>query len=432
MHYRLNFDTDLEISSLRDLPKLKTIMEALDMKPNISKIARDLGCDRRTAKRYYEGDIPTGERNKPSYLDNYYELIFNLLSPESKQVFYYKASLWRYLVREGILDCPESTFRQYVSNRPALQAYFDKQKSDRPNGPKTTVRFETGPGEQAQLDWKENIKYLTNTGDIIILNILVLVLSYSRLKLYALTTSRIQSVLISYLVEFFEIIGGVPCNLLIDNLSTVMDDPRTPFHPGTINAKFYQFSKDFAFEVRPCLVGRAQTKGKVESVMKLLDDIHAYQGLLDYAGLQELVKKLNNEANLNVNQSTGKAPLGLFQQEKGSLLALPGKQIVTLYKIPQEHVKVSKDLLVSYRGNKYSVPSSCAGKTLFYEEIDGELLLYDNTDLVARHPVSSRKLNYINEHYLQHLSLTQPHAKDIETRARDNLKKIGDFYNANK
>lgn len=214
MHYRLNFDTDFEISNLSDLPKLRLIMEALGMKPNISKIARDLGCDRRTAKRYYEGDIPTGKRNKPSYLDEHYDFILNLLSPESEQVFYYKASLWRYLVREEILDCPESTFRRYISNRPALQEYFDKQKSHYSNGPETTVRFETGPGEQAQLDWKENIEYLTNTGDKIIINILVLLLSYSRLKLYALTTSRVQSVLISYLVEFFEIIGGVPHTLL--------------------------------------------------------------------------------------------------------------------------------------------------------------------------------------------------------------------------
>ena len=38
MHYRLNFDTEVEISCLEDLAKLKTLMEALKMKPNISKI----------------------------------------------------------------------------------------------------------------------------------------------------------------------------------------------------------------------------------------------------------------------------------------------------------------------------------------------------------------------------------------------------------
>ena len=430
MHYRLNFDTEVEISCLEDLAKLKTLMEALKMKPNISKIARDLDCDRRTAKRYYEGDTPTGKRNKPSYLDPHYDKILELLSPDSIQVFYYKASLWRYLRREGILDCPESTLRRYISDRPELQAYFDRQKPNRTYGPSATVRFETGPGEQAQLDWKEDIKYVTNTGEEVVVNVLVLVLGYSRLKLYALTTSRIQSVLISYLVEFFEIIGGVPEVLLIDNLSTAMDQSRSLIREGIVNERFYQFSKDFGFKVQACLKGRAQTKGKVESVMKLLDDIHAYQGQLDYAGLQDLVKKLNNEVNFNVSQGTGKVPLALFKQEKGSLLALPSKKLMTLYKIPQEHVKVSKDALISYKGNKYSVPVNYLGKTLFYEEIDGELLLYDNTELIARHKVSSQKLNYLTEHYLHQLSLTQPYAEDIETRALANLKKIGDFYNA--
>jgi len=428
MHYRLKFETEIEIRNLEDLPKLKTIMEATQMKPNLSKIARDLNCDRRTVKRYYEGDIPTGKRKKQSYLDQYYNQILELLSPDSVQVFYYKSSLWRYLVREEILACPESTFRKYISSRPALQSYFDKQKPIRISGPKSTVRFETGKGEQAQLDWKEDIRFITNTGEEIIVNILVLVLSYSRLKLYALTTSRIQQVLISFLVEFFEIIGGVPKSILLDNLKTVMDQSRTLFQEGIINERFYQFSKDFGFEIKPCLANRPQTKGKVEASMKLLDDIKAYQGQLDYAGLQDLVKKLNNEVNLNINQGTGKVPLALFKQEKGSLLPLPSKQIMTLYKIPQKHVKVSKDALISYQNNKYSVPSSYIGKTLFYEEVDGELLIYDNTELVAHHKVSSKKLNYLLDHYIQHLRLTQPYAENIEERAKANLKKIGELY----
>ena len=80
----------------------------------MSKIARDMSCDRRTAKRYYEGDFPNGKRDKPSYLDVYYDTIKELLGPDSIQVFYFKSSLWRYLMREKILDCPQSTFRGYI------------------------------------------------------------------------------------------------------------------------------------------------------------------------------------------------------------------------------------------------------------------------------------------------------------------------------
>ena len=44
-------DIHFKVRSLEDLPKLKTIMEAKKLKLNISEIARDLDCDRSTAKK---------------------------------------------------------------------------------------------------------------------------------------------------------------------------------------------------------------------------------------------------------------------------------------------------------------------------------------------------------------------------------------------
>ena len=40
-----------KINSLEDLPMLKLIMESNNLKPNYSKIARELGIDRRTVKK---------------------------------------------------------------------------------------------------------------------------------------------------------------------------------------------------------------------------------------------------------------------------------------------------------------------------------------------------------------------------------------------
>lgn len=60
-------------------------------------------------------------------------------------------------------------------------------------------------------------------------------------------------------------------------LTAVMDEARTEHFGGKVNTKFAQFAKDFGFKVKLCIVGRPQTKGKVETTMKLLDEIHAYQ-----------------------------------------------------------------------------------------------------------------------------------------------------------
>lgn len=79
------------------------------------------------------------------------------------------------------------------------------------------VRFETPPAEQAQLYWKEDIRYITKDGEIIYINVCVLLLAYSRFRTYHLSLSKSQNVLLSFLTESFEAIGGVPKTLLVDN-----------------------------------------------------------------------------------------------------------------------------------------------------------------------------------------------------------------------
>ncbi|MEI2368768.1 IS21 family transposase, partial [Niallia circulans] len=48
MYISLNVDVNFEINSLSDLPKFKQIMEHMKMKINKSKLAEELGVDRRT------------------------------------------------------------------------------------------------------------------------------------------------------------------------------------------------------------------------------------------------------------------------------------------------------------------------------------------------------------------------------------------------
>ena len=72
------------------------------------------------------------------------------------------------------------------------------------------MRYETDKGKQAQLDWKENIEFVLNTGEIININIFVLILSYSRFRVYRLSLDKTQDILFSFLDESFEAFGGVP------------------------------------------------------------------------------------------------------------------------------------------------------------------------------------------------------------------------------
>ncbi|NFL87399.1 IS21 family transposase, partial [Clostridium botulinum] len=284
MIIKTNIYSELKINTLEDLHKLKPIMEVNNLKVNKSQIARELGVDPRTVGKYLNGYVKPTTRNRKSKIEAFEPIIKELLSKDSIQVFYYKRILWQYLKDNHGLDCAQSSFRRYISNHSEFNEYFN----NRTKGHISTtsiMRYETEKGKQAQLDWKENIEFILTTGEVININVFVLILSYSRFRVYKLSLDKTQDVLLSFLDESFETFGGVPEELLTDNMKTVMDKARTNYSKGKVNNKFQQFADDYGFNVRPCIAGRPNTKAKVEAPMKLLDEIRAYNGTLDYEGL---------------------------------------------------------------------------------------------------------------------------------------------------
>lgn len=426
MYVQLDITTKFEVKSLTDLPKLKLLMESLNMKINKSKLAKELNVDRRTLDKYLNGYVAKKKRKKKSKIDEYYGVIQLLLSKESQQRFYYKRVLWQYLMDNHGLDCSQSAFRAYITRKPEFQSYFKEGK--RTDALQTVVRYEPPPGEQAQFDWKENIRYITKDGEILFVNVGVFLLSNSRLRAFHLTISKSQSVLLSFLMESFEAIGGVPKNLLTDNMKTVMDEARTEHTKGIVNERFEQFAKDCGFLVKPCIAGRPRTKGKVESTMKLIEEIHAYQGKFNYEELHTFVQSLCERINHSYHKGTGKIPILAFEQEKNLLLPLPSRQLRDSYKIHHKLVKVSSSGLISYKSNQYSVPADYKGKTVGLQVYDNQIHIYYNTELIATHPVSEIKLNYKKDHYVEALSRSLPHYPNIDKLAKNNLRAIDEVY----
>ncbi len=164
------------------------------------------------------------------------------------------------------------------------------------------MRYETPAGKQAQIDWKESINFKLINGDEITVNIFVFLLSYLRFRVYYLSLSKSQDILFNFIDSAFETIGDIPDEIVTDNMKTVMDTSRTKKYAGSLNVKFNQFAKDYGFKVKPCIAYRLETKGKVEAPMKLLDEIRAYNGKLDYDGLTKLVERLNERKNSEIVQ----------------------------------------------------------------------------------------------------------------------------------
>lgn len=73
-----------------------------------------------------------------------------------------------------------------------------------------TLRYETDMGKQVQLDWKESIPFLLDNGETVVVNVFVLLLSYFRFRVYRLSVSKNQDILLHFLDSAFETFGGVP------------------------------------------------------------------------------------------------------------------------------------------------------------------------------------------------------------------------------
>jgi len=407
MYLNLKINKNIKITQLSDLENLREQMEVFNLKPNFSELARVLKKDRRTIKRhYYQGKIKQ-TRNKPSKIDEYTDLLDKLLGEESIQIFKSKRILWQYLVDQTELNISYSAFRTYLLKNSKYNDYF-KNKSHKNS--KSILRVETTPGEQAQIDWKEDVKFITKYGEKLSLNVFCMVLSYSRYKIFHVTLSRSQDVLISCITECLEHIEGVPKVIVCDNMKTTMDKARTVKTSGVINIKFQEYAKDMGFELKPCVAYRPQTKGKVENIVKLLDEIYAYNGKLDYTELVELVNKIMMRWNLQVHQTTREVPIISLQKEKDSLLPLPHEKIRNRYKITTLQVKVNKQAMISYKSNQYYMK------------------------LVVSHLISDKKLNYKEAHYKQFVKHTwnDIDEKRLKEQTKRNLAVIGERFNDNK
>ena len=402
MLYERAINTKIDIKTVKDLSKLKILIEVNNLdKPNFSAIARELGVDRRTVKKYYDGNVNKERKPKKSKIDDYYDIISNLLSAETDQIFYYKTHLYRYLVREKGLHCSRSDFNYYILKHKEFAEYF------KPKATKNSVKSETPFGKQAQFDWKEKLNFTFSNGEKFMFNVGSLVLSASRFKYWAICPSTSQAYLFDFLVNAFEAFGGVPSEIVIDNASTMMDKARTERYEGKINPKFQQLADDFGFNIVPCVRARPNTKAKVENPMRIIDEIMTYNGLL--ANEEELYEKMSiitNEANSRICQATGLPPILVFEKEKEHLLPLPNDKICSSYKNTIISIKVNSNALFKYKGNLYSVPKDFIDKNIIVNVIDNNLYVYYAHKLITLHTISDKKLNYHENHHLEMLGLT--------------------------
>ena len=366
----------------KDIFERVKLMKQEDIKPNYANLARIYECDYRTVKRYFEGDESTGKKRVyPSKLDPYRQTIQDKLKLGCSA-----QSIYHFIKKKG-----------FPGKYSIVKAYCHQIKAT--ENLKATIRFETNPGLQAQVDWKEDLTLISKNGEIFTINIFLMLLGYSRKKYIELTLDRNQDTLMTAMVHGFKYFEGVPKEIIFDNMRTVIDQSKTMYEKAVINEKFYQFSKDMGFEVWACRPYRPQTKGKVEALARVTKRLMVYNNEFETIDeLDEIVRELKLELNSEVSQATGKPPNVLWEKEKEYLHPLPNPDILdTNLTIPLVR-KVTKESMIVYNKRKYSLPVDYIGKTVEIKEENGNILIMYQKKLVTSFALSTKKFNYKLEH----------------------------------
>lgn len=220
-----------------------------------------------------------------------------------------------------------------------------------------TIRFETIKGYQSQVDWKEKLKLHDINNNEYIVSIFLMVLGSSRYKYIELTFDQTQPTLFKCLINAFKYFGGTTEEVLFDNMKTIVDQGKSNFTNVVINSKAMQFSKDAGFKIVTCRVYRPRTKGKVETLAKIMNRLKAFDREFNsITELNEIVKKLNYLLNYEEkSQATDEIPKELYDKEKEYLRPV-NYEILENYCLSNKTYKVSNESMIAYQGIKYSVP----------------------------------------------------------------------------
>jgi transposase len=333
--------------------RLEEFMDIFRLKEtgySISSISRITGNDRKTIRKYLHGE----KNQKPE--------IKKREKKESKlEVFkpYVKS-----LLKESDLEFPPATViyeqivkRGYTGCLSLVQKWLKEYRTE--HFPKVVIRYETAPGQQAQVDWGEKKIKDKTTGLTKKVYIFCMTLSYSRTRFTHFTPrADMYHFLLCHKLAF-EYFGGLPEEILYDQNRCVVLKPG--IKDISLNSRFLDFAHHYNFRPRLCRIYRPETKGKVENTVKYVKgNFLSIQDTNNIAALNRRKRDWLFKINNKVHSTTKEIPFKRLPKEN-----LQDIKLVSAYDLYyMESRKVFNDSTFSFRSQRYSVPPAYIGKTV--------------------------------------------------------------------
>ena len=297
-----------------------------------------------------------------------------------------------------------------------VREYVRQKKGDLDE--KATVRFETMPGLQGQVDWAFFEDHLVRDGgQLRKLYCFLMVLGFSRMRYIEFVTDMTTGTLIRCHQNAFRYFGGYPEEILYDNMKQVVVKRLLKQEDSELNRQFEDFAGFHGFKPVLCRPYRGQTKGKVERTVQYVRK--DFMVGIRYTSLDDLNGQAIawcNKVNGKVHATTGKIPFAQLKKERLS----PVKREYILDRINLR--RVQKDCLISFAGNQYSVPAEYVGKDVAVVALDNTLAVHYNGKQIATHKLSYQSRDMVvNPGHYRRLTVKQQFDTENTLLRGDNI-----------
>ena len=338
----------------------------------LKRIARELGCSHHTVKQYVAagGPRPFKLPKRAKVLDGVEDWLRERFLRHRGNADVVRQDL---AAEKGIAVSLRTLQRAVQPYRQALKAEA-----------LATVRFETPPGRQLQIDFGER---LVEIGGIKIKAfVFVATLGHSRRCHVRAFRHERQESWFSGLESAFTTFGGVPEEVLMDNPRALVDRHDATSRQVTFNDKLIAFAKHWGFRPRACAPYRARTKGKTESgVGYVKKNAIAGHSFATWEAFEAHLARWERDiANVRIHGTTGEVPMVCFERDEAHRLKPLGGR-PSFGALRELTRVVGNDCAVEVDTNSYSVPWRLIGERVAVTVAAGEVRIRHGSREVAVH-----------------------------------------------
>lgn len=354
----------------------------------IKHIARKMGCSKNTVRRYLRGGgwVAYRRPERTSALRGLEAWLGERLRRHRGNADVVRQDLER---ERGVTVSLRTVERAVAPFRRELRA-----------SEVATIRFETAPGEQLQIDFGETS--VSIAGERVRTHLFVATLGYSRRPYVAVFSHERQSAWWQGIEGAFHHFGGRTRELLLDNAKPLVSFHDAQTREVRLNDRFRAFCRYWDVLPKACAPYRARTKGKDERgvgyVKRNAIAGHTFDSL---AALEaHLAWWMREVADVRVHGTTGEAPIVRFRErEAAALRPLDGR--TTFQPIRECVRRVHADACIELETNRYSVPWRLIGETVTVLVNEQVRIMHAGQEVtVHRRLAGQRRASIHREHLL--------------------------------